>query len=135
MVERFSGEYKPDESDDFLMSMKKTVKKIENLLKNQTKCEFIAITTPEDMAILETERLLNSLKNYGIKVRQLVINNVIESRDCKFCQERRKEQIRYIKEIRRKFRNLRPTILPLQSHEIKGIDALDNFKELLFRRW
>ncbi|MFH1519617.1 MAG: ArsA family ATPase, partial [Candidatus Omnitrophota bacterium] len=37
MVETFSGQYNPDEGDDFLVEMKKTVKKIENLLKNQSK--------------------------------------------------------------------------------------------------
>jgi len=133
MVERFAGEYKPDEGDDFLLSMKKTVKGIEGLLKDQSRCEFIAVTIPEDMAILETERLLSSLSKYGIKVRQLVINNVIESRDCGFCRERRKEQEKYISQIRRKFRNLKITITPLQPREVKGVDALNNFKELLFQ--
>ena len=134
MVQTFAGEYNPDEGDDFLMSMKKTVKKIESLLKDQIRCEFIAVTIPEDMAILETERLLNSLDAYGIKVKQLVINNVIESRDCEFCRERRKEQEKYINHIRKKFSNLKTSSAPLQTHEIKGIAALDSFKEILFKK-
>jgi len=134
MVERFAGEYKPDEGDDFLLSMKKTVKRIENLLKDQSRCEFIAVTIPEDMAVLETERLLNNLNNYGIKVKQLVINNVIESRNCGFCRERRKEQEKYINRIRKRFSNLKMTITPLQPREVKGIDALNSFKELLFQK-
>ena len=55
MVETFSGGYKEDEGDDFLLSMKKMVKRIEGLLKDQSRCEFIAVTIPEDMAISETE--------------------------------------------------------------------------------
>ena len=133
MVKTFSGEYRPDEGDDFLVKMKKTVNRIEELLKDQNRCEFIACTIPEDMAILETERLINNLDKYGIKVKQLVINNVIESRDCKFCRERGKEQEKYIKQIRKKFGNLKTSIVPLQPREVKGIDALENFKELLFR--
>jgi len=133
MVETFSGKYNPDEGDDFLVEMKKTVKRIEGLLKDRKRCEFIAVTIPEDMAILETERLADSLSKYGIKIRQLIINNVIEARDCGFCQERRKEQEKYIKQIGREFDNLKTTIIPLQPHEVKGIGALDNFKELLFR--
>jgi len=134
MVERFSGKYKPDEGDDFLLSMKKTVKSIENLLKDQTRCEFIAVTIPEDMAVLETERLVNNLNNYGIKVRQVVINNVVEARDCEFCREKRKEQERYMGEIRKKLGKLKTTIVPLQVREVKGIDALNNFKEVLCQR-
>lgn len=133
MVETFAGKYKSDESDDFLLMMKKTVKKIENLLKDQSRCQFIAVTIPEDMAISETERLVNNLNNYGIKVKQLVVNNVLESKDCGFCRERRKEQEKYISQIRKKFRNLKSTIVPLQAREVKNIDTLNNFKELLFR--
>ena len=133
MVETFAGKYTPDEGDDFLLSMKKTVKKIENLLKDQSRCEFIAVTIPEEMAILETERLVNDLTKYGIHISQLVINNVIESKGCQFCRERRKEQEKYISQIKRKFRNLKTTITPLQPREVKGVDALNNFKELLFQ--
>ncbi len=143
MVETFTGSYNPDEGDDFLVEMKKTVKTIENLLKDQNSCEFVAVTMPEEMAILETERLVNSLNNYGIRVRQLVINNVLsppqkfwhrgtESRGCRFCNERRKGQEKHLNQIRKKFSNLKTTIIPLQPREVKGIDALMNFKELLF---
>lgn len=127
MVERFAGRYSPDEADDFLLSMKKTVKKIEGLLKDKNRCEFIVITIPESMAILETERLINNLSKYGINVRQLVINNVLESTGCGFCRERKKEQEKYINQIGGKFSNLKITITPLQSKEVKGIDALENF--------
>ena len=133
MVESFSGKYNPDEGDDFLVEMKKTVKKIEGLLKDQNKCEFIAVTIPEDMAILETERLINNLNKYGIKVRQLAVNNVLELRDCEFCRERSKAQEENIKQIRRKFSSLKTTIIPLQSREVKGIESLDEFKQFLFQ--
>ena len=133
IVETFSGKYNPDEGDDFLVEMKKTVKKIEGLLKDQNKCEFIAVTIPEDMAILETERLINNLNKYGIKVRQLAVNNVLESGDCQFCRERSNAQEEYIKQIRRKFSNLKTTIIPLQSREVKGIEALYKFSADCFR--
>jgi len=132
VVETFAGRYSPDEGDDFLLTMKRTVKRIESLLRDQNRCEFIAVTIPEDMAILETERLINSLGKYGIKVRQLVINNVLESNSCKFCREKRKEQDKYINQIRMKFNGLKTTVIPSQPREIKGIEALANFKEHLF---
>jgi arsenite-transporting ATPase len=133
MVETFAGKYKPDEGDDFLVEMKKTVKRIEDLLRNSQRCEFIAITIPEDMAILETERLVGTLDKYGIKVKQLVINDVLESSNCEFCRERKKEQEKYVSQIRKKFRNLSTTILPLQSKEVKGIGALNHLQEFLFQ--
>jgi arsenite-transporting ATPase len=132
IVETFAGRYNPDEGDDFLLSMKKTVKKIEDLLHDRNRCEFIAVTIPEDMAILETQRLINSLDKYGIKVRQLVINSVLESDGCEFCRKKRKEQDKYINQIKMKFNGLRTTIIPSYPQEIKGIEALVNFRERLF---
>jgi len=132
MVERFAGKYDPDQGDDFLLSMKKTVKKIEDLLRDQNRCEFIAVTIPEDMAVLETTRLISNLGEFGIKVGQMVINNVVESDGCKFCREKRKEQNRYINLIRGKFNGLKTTIIPSSPHEIKGLKTLGDFKMQLF---
>jgi arsenite-transporting ATPase len=132
MVERFAGRYDPDEGDDFLLSMKKTVKKIEDLLRDQNRCEFIAVMIPEDMAILETARLITSLGKYGITVKQLLINNVLESDGCQFCREKRKEQERYISQIKEEFDGLKTTIIPSRPHEVKGLRALQDFKSYLF---
>jgi len=134
MVTTFRGRYKPDEGDDFLVEMKKTVKRIEGLLRDSQRCEFIAVTIPEDMAILETERLTKRLDQYGMKVRQLIINNVFPECTCDFCQARREGQDKYIREIREKFSDSKTmTIIPLQPQEVKGIGSLENFKEVLFQ--
>ena len=133
MVESFAGKYDPDEGDDFLLTMKKTIKRIEGLLRDPNKAEFVAVTIPEDMAILETERLISSLGKYGIKVRQLLINNVLESVGCKFCTEKRKEQDKYINQIRKNFNGLETTIIPSQPREIQGLAALASLKKLLFK--
>jgi len=134
VVETFAGKYTPDEGDDFLLTMKKVVKRVESLLRDPCRCEFIAVTIPEDMAILETQRLINSLGKYGIRVRQLVINNVLESDGCKFCRKKRKEQDKYINQINMKFNGLKTTIIASQPREIKGVETLANFKEQLFNQ-
>ncbi len=127
MVTSFAGKYKPDSADDFLVSMKKTVKKIEGLLKDENRCEFIVVTIPEDMAIKETERMVKSLNQYNVKVRQMIINNVVpEQVHCPFCRARRENQDKYIREIMDKFGDFKIAIIPLQSHEVKGIDALEH---------
>jgi len=133
MVTSFSGKYKPDEGDDFLLVMKKTVKRIESILKNSDLCEFVAVTIPEYMAIMETDRLIKSLGKYGIKVKQLIINNVLESEDCSFCRQRKEAQKKYIKQIFEKFDTLQITEIPLQPREVKGLDEIHNFKNLLFK--
>lgn len=142
MVETFSGKYNPDQGDDFLVEMKKTVKRIESLLRDSNSCEFIAVTIPEEMAILETERLVNSLNKYEIKVKQLVINNVLsleqkfgwrgKGTNCEFCRQRSQAQQEYIQRIKRKFSHLKMTVMPLQPQEVKGVESLGNLQEFLF---
>ncbi|MGD8779220.1 MAG: ArsA family ATPase [Ignavibacteria bacterium] len=132
MIERFAGQYTPDEGDDFLMKMKRTVKKIEKLLTDSDKCEFIPVTIPEYMAVIETERMLANLNENEIKVRQMVINNVFEVRDCSFCSERRVQQQKYINRIK-KNDHIDMTVAYSQPREVRGIESLSNFKEMLFR--
>jgi len=132
VVETFAGKYNPDESDDFLLTLKKAVKRIEGLLRDRSRCEFIAVTIPEDMAILETERLISRLAKYGIKVGQLIINSVLQSDGCEYCRKKRREQDKYISRIRTKFKGLRTTIIASQPREIKGTEALANLSEQIF---
>jgi arsenite-transporting ATPase len=131
IVQTFAGKYTPDKSDDFLMSLKKTVKRIETLLKDSAQCEFIPVTIPEPMAILETERLMKSLADFAITVRCLVVNNVMESEGCEFCRERRKGQQKYMREIREKFGFLKIITVPLHEKPVMGIEELDKVKNCL----
>jgi arsenite-transporting ATPase len=132
VAETFGGKYTPDEADDFLLTMKKSVKRIEDVLHSPDTSEFVAVTIPEEMAILETERLITGLGRHGIKVRQLIINNVLQSDGCEFCREKRKSQHEHITQMGEKFKGLTTTIVPLQPREVKGREALANFKQLLF---
>ena len=131
LVERFSGAYDPDQGDDFLLSMKKAIRKIEDLLHDPTRCEFIAVTIPEEMAVRETKRLIKNLDHHGIKVRQLVINNILESDGCSFCREKRNEQDKYINFMQDTFSNLKVTRVAACAHEVKGLSTLTQFKQQL----
>lgn len=128
------GRYKPDEGDDFLMEMKKTVARIRSLLSDVTRCEFIGVTIPEHMAVREAERMIAELNTYGVRVKQLVINNVVPSNDnCAFCKEKRRGEEDYIDYLRKQMSATRITLVPLRPREVRGIDALTDFKELLFQ--
>ena len=132
VVATFSGRYVSDKVDEFLVNMKKTVKRIESVLKNGNATEFVPVTIPEEMAIAETEKLVDSLNKYGISVKQLVVNNVLKSDNCEFCRLRRKSQEKYIKEINNKFSQLKIVVTPLFPDEIRGIDKLNEFIKELF---
>jgi arsenite-transporting ATPase len=128
MITSFSGSYKIDEVDSLLLSLKKTVKRIENILRDKTKCEFIPVCIPESMAIMETGRMLTDLGKYGIIPQQIIVNNVMVSDGCDFCKRRKAGQLPYLKEISKSFSNLNKVEVPMFAEEIKGIETLDRLK-------
>ncbi len=132
MITSFAGSYKVDEVDEFLLSLKKTVKRIENLLASNNKCEFIPVCIPEAMAILETDRLLTELGSSGIVAHQIIINNVMTSEDCEFCRTRKAAQLPYLQQVHHNFSLFNTVEVPLFAAEIKGLEALNQLKRHLF---
>jgi anion-transporting ArsA/GET3 family ATPase len=86
------------------------------------------------MVVAETERLVRSLKTYGVAVRQLVINQVVEPGLglCGFCRARHKAQQVWIDRLHESFGNLRTTVMTAIPGEVQGLDALAVFKTKLF---
>ncbi len=76
MTQRFSGQYKPDESDRFLTEMKADLASGRQLLQDpvQTACCVVAI--PEPMSYLETRRFVDALAQLQIPVGGLFVNHV-----------------------------------------------------------
>ncbi|MFT7158626.1 MAG: arsenite-transporting ATPase [Algoriphagus sp.] len=133
MVTSFSGTYTQDKTDALLLNLKKTVKKIERLFRDVTQCEFIPVCIPESMAVMETNRLISSLHNSNLSVRQIIVNNVLQSESCSFCKERQVGQQKYIEQIGTTYPKLNRVIMPLFASEIKGLEKLNQMRMLLFK--
>ena len=132
MITSFAGTYEQDSVDTFLLNLKKMVKRIENILRDNTKCEFIPVCIPESMAITETARLLAELGLSGIIPKQIIVNNVMSSEGCDFCIRRKASQRPHLVEIHQIFSNLHETEVPVFAEEIKGREALLQLKIFLF---
>jgi arsenite-transporting ATPase len=132
MVTSFSGSYQQDEVDAFLFKLKKTVKRIEKLLSDNAKCEFIPVCIPEAMAILETGRLIDDLHTSRIVSKQIIVNNIMVSDGCDFCKKRKAAQLPYLHEIGETFSNLNKVKVPMFPEEIKGLEALNQLGKCLF---
>jgi arsenite-transporting ATPase len=132
MITSFSGSYQQDEVDTLLLSLKKMVKRIESILKDTRRCEFIPVCIPESMAVRETGRLLNELAKSGIVPRQIVVNNVMVSEECDFCKKRKAGQSAYLHEIGNTYKMFNRIEVPVFAEEIKGLPALLNLRSKLF---
>jgi arsenite-transporting ATPase len=132
MITSFSGSYQDDEVDRLLLNLKKMIKRIDNILRDKTKSEFIPVCIPEAMAIKETNRLLTELETSGIIARQIIVNNVMVSEDGDFCKNIKKNQLPHLQEIKNKFNNLNIVEVPKFSREIKGLESLHKMRISLF---
>ncbi len=132
MITSFSGSYQPDDVDTLLLDLKRSVKRIERLLSDNTRCEFIPVCVPEQMAINETQRLLISLKKLTIDVKQIIVNHVMESEEGDFCRRKKAYQINYLKMIDETFGNMTKVYIPMFPEEVKGITALNQLGAYLF---
>ncbi|MEI6089158.1 MAG: ArsA family ATPase [bacterium] len=132
IITSFAGTYKQDEVDALLLDLKKTVKRIEKLLRDKTKCEFIPVCIPEAMALKETDRLLIDLSKSGIVPKQIIVNNLMVTDDCDFCKQRKAGQVKYLQEIKETYSSLNRVEIPMFAEEVKGLKALNQLKLYLF---
>jgi arsenite-transporting ATPase len=117
-----------------LLSLSKSIKRIQRIVTDPEKSEFVAITIPETMAIAETGRLLSTLLRLEIPCRHLLINMVIPPVECGFCTPWREKQEKYVQEAKRRFPDYLVSEIPLFPHEVKGIDRLAELSEVIYAK-
>ena len=117
-----------------ILASQETVQKMRALLTDRRKSEFIAVTIPEAMGMLETEDLLRSMKDLGIPFSHIVVNMVIPPTDCDFCSLKRNEQIGYIRQIggKTQYKGCEIVKVPLFPQEIRGIENLTELSNFLY---
>src|SRR5215216_197773 len=103
-----------DEVDLFLQDLSQRIESVRNLLHDKEQTSFTLVTIPEAMAVRETERYLELLREQSVPVRDLIVNRVEqEHEDCEYCRARVQSQRPWVKEIAAKFGELRPHYIPL----------------------
>ena len=132
MVRQFAREERVAKADQFLLEMKKTVKKVRELLQDPERTEFIVVTIAESMGVRETEDLIATLKKFHIPSRHIIINNIFPKENSDFAEAKRKSQEKYINEINKKFGKHVITEIPLQATEIQGVKSLEILGKQLF---
>lgn len=133
LARHFTGRYKKDNADEFLETMSRDISRVRILFSNSQSTEFIPVTIPEPMSIDETERLLSRLKSYRIPNKRIIVNRVSDEwANCPFCEFRKEDQRQYLAQINEKFSDYCLHKMPLFPYEIRGIDRLKEYAQVLF---
>ncbi len=121
-----------NDSDD-LADFQGRLERARELLGDQETTEFRVVAIPERMAIAESERLVEQLREGGIAVKSLVVNQVFEdpTDDCSRCQSRHTRHKERVEEIRDTFPDLEILTLPERDGEVQGLEAVRSIADRL----
>jgi arsenite-transporting ATPase len=128
----FGGGQQEETAWEMLQQTKEKIKAAREQLSDPEKTQFVVVMIPEAMAVFETQRLMSSLRTWKIPMTNIVINQLIpENPDCKFCSSRRDMQQRNLNDIRELYEDITLTEVQLFDNEIRGIDGLAGFGQIL----
>jgi arsenite-transporting ATPase len=99
-------------------------------LRNEV--DFTMVTIPEALAVAQLEGVCRELDRYGLKLKRLIVNNVVKNEDSDFLRTRAQQQRRYLKHIHEKYSHLKIIELPMFPQEVKGVERLKEVSRTLF---
>lgn len=129
-----SDDNQTDLGMDKLEEMKKRIEDAKKILKDKKRTNFWVVSIPEQMSILESQRAIKALGEYGINVSGVVINQLIPAKNnCEFCRSRREMQLRNMEDIKARFDGYAIKEIPLYSHEVHGLLHLEKMGKDFFK--
>lgn len=94
--------------------------------------DFTLVTIPEALAVAQLDGIFGELARYGLKVRRLVINNVIRDDGAPFLRSKMAQQKGYLELIYRKYGSLPIVEIPAFPYELKGLARLKEVAKVLY---
>ncbi len=126
-----------DETTSQLETFSERIEHLRTVLRDPGRTEFRVVMVPEQLSILESERLLDRLNEFGIATGTLIVNRVTESADqlteidpdqvvtpdvesCEFCKHRWESQQEALQRAQDVFRGRSIKRVPLFGSEVRG---------------
>ncbi|MDF9747212.1 ArsA family ATPase [Natrinema salsiterrestre] len=124
-----------DDEEESLAVFQARLERAREVLVDPERTEFRVVLVPESMAIAETERLVERLREAGVPVERLVVNRVLEDphEGCPRCKSRQDRHEERLAEVRSTFPTLEVVTLPDLEGEGQGRESLAAIAERLPR--
>lgn len=116
-----------------LNKTKEQILKARAVLRDPSRTSFKTVLIPEEMSIIESGRAMEALHKYDINTDGIIVNKIQpDNNHCEFCKARREIQEKRLKTIEEEFEGQIIARIPLQAHEVRGIDQLYEICDLLY---
>jgi len=126
----------PDENVEDIKILQERIQRLRETLRDPARTDFRIVMVPEEMSVLESERLRERLGAFGIPVGMVVVNRVMEDltdvagtggdlvtpshEDCAFCARRWEVQGDALAMAQDLFRDHDVARVPLLAEEVRG---------------
>lgn len=123
------------DGEDELTALRDRMATVRDLLRDPGRTEFRVVALPEAMAVAETRRLVDRLRDQGIPVDTLVVNRVLAERgadpECARCRARARSHAAQLARVREAFPELGILELPALDPGVTGEAALETLSDHL----
>ncbi len=143
MMDGLTGMFGQGEDEDEqagfgnLDAVEERVERLRDVLTDPTRTDFRVVLVPEEMSVLEAQRLTDRLDEFGVPVGTVVVNRVMEPladaadvpddafvapshEDCEFCARRWDVQQAALADAQDLFRDYDVKRVPLLADEVRG---------------
>ncbi|KAI8587656.1 Golgi to ER traffic- protein [Geranomyces variabilis] len=127
----------PPNTDDIfqkLESMRAVIQEVNQQFQDPEKTTFICVCIAEFLSLYETERMIQELTSFHIDTHNIVVNQLLhppKDSTCESCGVRTKMQSKYLEQIHELYEDFHIVEMPLLTKEIRGVDSIKDFSELL----
>ncbi len=105
----------------------------ENIDFLRDEVRFNMVVIPEALAVEQLEGIFSELNKYSLRVRQLIVNNVVMADGSAFLMAKAGQQKGYLEIIHSRCSGLPITELPMFPYELKGLSRLKEAGKFLFQ--
>jgi arsenite-transporting ATPase len=144
MTGMFGGDQAGVDSERGLEDLRELSARVERLrdaLRDPDRTDFRVVMVPEEMSVVETERLVDRLRGFGVPVGTVVVNRVMQDlaevsgvetdwfvapdlESCAFCRRRWEVQRGALSRAQDLFRGVEVKRVPLFAEEVRGEETL-----------
>jgi arsenite-transporting ATPase len=131
----------PEQGLEDLRELSARVERLRDALRDPDRADFRVVMVPEEMSVVETERLVEQLRGFDIPVGTLVVNRVMQDlaevsgvetdwfvapdlESCAFCRRRWEVQRNALSRAQDLFRGVDVKRVPLFADEVRGEETL-----------